>query len=67
MTSLMEIDIIISRKRPRELTLRETGLPPKKVPCIQVVPMEVEYEHFPDPIDIGDIGPPPRLLRSTNS
>ena len=43
-------------KRSRELTLRETGFPPKKVQCIR-------YD-APAPMDIEPIfGPPPRLVR----
>jgi len=53
----MELDLAISKKRERELTLRETpGMPPKKVSCIEDA-MEAEY----DPIVY--VGPPAPLVR----
>ena len=52
----MELDITISKKRERELSLRETGLPPKKVSCIEDA-MEAEY----DPIVY--VGLPAALVR----
>ena len=56
MASPMELDITLSKKRERELTLREKGLPPKKVSCIEDV-MEPEY----DPIVY--VRPPAPLVR----
>jgi len=53
----MELDLTISKKRARELTLRETaGMPPQKVSCIEDI-MEAEY----DPIVY--VGPPAALVR----